>query len=196
MRARALLAVAVVLGAGCSALSTPPVNNTATAEVRLADGAVVGTATFTEISGGVRMVLEAKGVPPGAHGVHLHDVGKCEGPSFDSAGGHMDPDGKSHGLLNPAGPHAGDLPNLTVDSAGTGRLETMNTRITLGAGPASILDSDGTALVIHASPDDFTTDPAGGSGARIACGVVVRTPHGPTRPPASSTPPTAPPPAR
>ena len=128
------------------------------------------------------MVLEAKGVPPGAHGVHLHEVGKCEGPSFDSAGGHMNPDGKSHGLLNPAGPHAGDLPNLTVESGGTGRLETMNTRITLAAGPASILDSDGTALVIHTSPDDFTTDPAGGSGARIACGVVVR-PRRVRRPP-------------
>jgi Cu-Zn family superoxide dismutase len=195
MRAAAFLA-AVLLTAGCSALSPTPVNNTATAEIRTADGNVVGTANFTEVNGGVRIVLEAKGLPPGAHGVHLHEVGVCEPPSFESAGTHVNPDGKAHGLLNPSGPHAGDMPNLVVGPAGTGRLETMNTRITLAAGPTSILDADGSALVIHANADDFTTDPAGGSGARIACGVVTRTPHGPTRPPAPTTPPTATPPAR
>jgi Cu-Zn family superoxide dismutase len=108
----------------------------------------------------------------------------------------VNPDGKPHGLLNSSGPHAGDLPNLTVGTDGSGRLETMNTRITLAAGPSSILDADGSALVIHANPDDFTTDPAGGTGARIACGVVAKAPHGPSRSPVPATPPGATPPTR
>jgi Cu-Zn family superoxide dismutase len=186
----------VVLAAGCSSLVPTPTNSTATAEVRTAAGAVVGTASLTEVSGGVRIVLEAKGLPPGAHGVHLHDIGRCDPPGFESAGGHVNPDGKSHGLLNPAGPHAGDLPNLTVGADGSGRFETMNTRIALAAGPSSILDADGSALVIHGNPDDFTTDPAGGSGARIACGVVAKTADGPARPATPMAPPTTAPSGR
>jgi superoxide dismutase, Cu-Zn family len=196
MRATLVLGVVIAAAAGCSSLAPTPVNNTATAEIRTASGALVGTATLTEVSGGVRIVLEAKGLPPGAHGVHLHEVGKCEGPSFDSAGAHVNPDGHRHGLLNPSGPHAGDLPNLTVAANGTGRLETMNTRITLSPGPTSILDADGSALVIHANADDFTTDPSGNSGPRVACGVVTRTEHGPARPPTPGAPPTTTPPSR
>lgn len=195
MRAFALLSVAIVVATGCS-LVPAPTDNTATAEVRTATGAVVGTATLTEVSGGVRIVLEAKGLPPGAHGVHLHDIGTCDAPAFESAGNHVNPDGKAHGLLNPSGPHAGDLPNLTVGSDGSGRLETMNTRITLAGGPSSILDADGSALIIHANPDDFTTNPSGGTGARIACGVVTKAPHGPARSAAPATPPTATPQTR
>jgi Cu-Zn family superoxide dismutase len=195
-RFSAWVTVVVLATAGCTSLTPTPTDNTATAEVRTAAGAVVGIATFTEVSGGVRMVLEAKGLTPGAHGLHLHDIGTCEPPSFEAAGAHVNPDGKSHGLLNSSGPHAGDLPNLTVGADGSGRFETMNTRITLAAGPSSILDADGSALVIHANPDDFTTDPAGGTGARIACGVVTKAPDGPARPPKSSGPPTATPPTR
>jgi Cu-Zn family superoxide dismutase len=171
----ALLAPLSLLLAGCAAMTAPGGSGEiATAEVRNAAGQAVGTATFTELAGGVRVVLEVHGLPPGAHAVHLHAVGACDPPDFAGAGPHFNPGGREHGLLNPRGPHAGDLPNTTVDAGGTGRLETFTDRITLGPGPTSILDGDGSALVVHAAPDDFVTDPAGGSGARIACGVVVK----------------------
>jgi Cu-Zn family superoxide dismutase len=160
---------------GCAALTQPtPGTNAATAELRNAQGQVVGTATLAEVSGGVRVLVDAKGLPPGPKGVHIHAVGKCEPPDFASAGGHFNPGGKKHGFDSPEGPHAGDLPNMTVGADAVGRLESMNERITLAAGPNPVLDADGSALVIHADPDDFRTDPAGNSGARVACGVIVR----------------------
>jgi superoxide dismutase, Cu-Zn family len=171
---RRAAAVALVMS-GCAGLAQPlPGANSATAVLHDARGQVVGTATLVEVTGGVRVLIEAKGLPSGPKGVHIHEVGRCDPPDFISAGGHFNPDGRKHGLLNPEGPHAGDLPNITVGDDGAGRLESMNERITLAAGPASILDGDGSAIVIHAGPDDFMTDPAGDSGARIACGVIVR----------------------
>ena len=160
---------------GCAALlPAPPPPTTATAELKDAKGTVVGTATLIQISDGVRLVLEVRGLPPGDKAVHLHEVGTCE-PPFTSAGGHFNPEGKAHGLLNPAGPHAGDLPNMKVGTDGTGRLETMNYRVRLDPDPTSLFDADGSALIVHAAADDFKTDPAGESGARIACGVVTPT---------------------
>jgi Cu-Zn family superoxide dismutase len=122
-------------------------------------------------------VLEARGVPPGLHGFHIHAVGKCDPPDFSSAGQHFNPTGKQHGALNPAGSHAGDLPNLNVGPDGVGRLETTTEQITLGTGPTSVWDADGSALVLHAAPDDFKTDPTGNAGARIACGVITKAPR-------------------
>jgi Cu-Zn family superoxide dismutase len=172
-----IVAVAALV-AGCATLTQPATtNNTATARVQDASGRAVGTATFTEVSGGVKVLLETNGLPPGPHGVHIHEVGKCEPPGFTTAGNHFNPEAKQHGALNPQGQHAGDLPNLTVGTDGSGRLEAMSTLITLGAGPKSILDADGSALVVHAAPDDFRTDPTGNSGARIACGVITREPR-------------------
>jgi Cu-Zn family superoxide dismutase len=168
------LAASFVL-AGCAQVTQPQVtNNTASAELVTSTGQPAGVATFTQISGGIRIVLETKGLPPGPHGVHIHEVGKCEGPQFTSAGGHFNPEKKQHGVLNPQGAHAGDLPNLTVSGDGSGRLETTTDRITLAAGPSSIFDADGSALVVHAAADDFKTDPTGNSGGRIACGVIVK----------------------
>ena len=115
-----------------------------------------------------------KDLPPGQKGVHIHEVGKCEGPQFTSAGGHFNPDKKQHGTLNPQGAHAGDLPNISVDGYGVGQLETTTNRITLGAGPTSVFDADGSAIVIHAAADDFKTDPTGNSGGRSVCGVIVK----------------------
>jgi Cu-Zn family superoxide dismutase len=158
--------------AGCASMQ--PGGNTAVADVKTAQGQPVGTATFSDVTGGVRIILDAKNLAPGAHGVHIHEVGKCDPPGFTTAGGHFNPEKKQHGLENPAGPHAGDLPNLTVGPDGTGRFETTTTRITLGPGPNSVVDADGSALVIHAAPDDMRTDPAGNSGARVACGVIVK----------------------
>jgi superoxide dismutase, Cu-Zn family len=178
-RACAAIGVVALLGAGCALTRLAPAGAVATAEVRDAAGRVVGQATLTEVSGGVRIVLEVRGLTPGPKGVHLHGVGTCEGPAFASAGEHFNPRNAQHGLLNPAGPHAGDLPNVTVDPDGKGRLETFTERVTLGPGSTSLLDADGTALVVHADADDFRTDPSGNTGARIACGVVEKPPPKP-----------------
>jgi Cu-Zn family superoxide dismutase len=102
-------------------------------------------------------------------------VGKCEPPPFTSAGAHFNPGARQHGFLNPQGAHAGDLPNITIAADGTGRLETAADGLTLGMGATSLFDADGSAIVVHAAPDDFKTDPTGNSGARIACGIVVKT---------------------
>jgi Cu-Zn family superoxide dismutase len=122
----------------------------------------------------VRIVLEAQGLSPGAKGVHIHAVGKCDPPDFTTAGSHFNPAGRQHGALNPQGPHAGDLPNLTVGADGKGRLEASIELVTLLTGTNSVFDADGSAIVVHAAPDDFRTDPTGNSGARIACGVIGR----------------------
>lgn len=168
------LAGAALLVAGCAGM-TVPTDNTARAELHRASGQIVGTATFTQIGSALRVLLEVQGLPPGAKGVHVHTVGKCEGPDFTSAGGHFNPDGREHGALNhPRGPHAGDLPNITVGADGRGRLESTTELMSLGSGPRSVFDADGSAIVVHAAPDDFRTDPTGNSGARIACGVIVR----------------------
>jgi Cu-Zn family superoxide dismutase len=172
MKTLNLLLGATLAFAGCA--GTQPGGNTATADIRNALGQTVGTATFSEVTGGVRIVLEARNLAPGLRGVHIHEVGKCDPPAFTTAGGHFNPEKKQHGLENPAGPRAGDLPNMTVSAEGTGRLETITGRVTLGGGPTSLFDADGSALVVHAAADDMKTDPTGNSGSRMACGVIVR----------------------
>jgi Cu-Zn family superoxide dismutase len=163
--------------AGCAGMRTPPAAPiTATAALTNAQGQSVGTATLSQVTGAVRVVVEARGLPPGQKGVHIHAVGKCDPPEFTSAGAHFNPDGKKHGLQNPEGPHAGDLPNITIGADGSGRLEATSDRVTLGDGANSVFDADGSAIVIHAAADDFKTDPTGNSGARIACGVIVKKP--------------------
>ena len=171
------LAILGLLVAGCASMMQPTTaGNTAAAELQNSNGRSTGTATFTQVPGGVRIVVEAKGLSPGSHAVHIHEVGKCEGPQFNTAGGHFNPDKKQHGTMNPQGAHAGDLPNLTIVMDGTGRLEAITDRMTLGAGATSLFDADGSAIVVHAGPDDLKTDPTGNSGGRIACGVVVKKP--------------------
>jgi Cu-Zn family superoxide dismutase len=137
-------------------------------------GKEVGTATFTSGEGGVKVDVKVAGLEPGKHGIHVHAVGKCEPPEFKSAGGHFNPFGKKHGLRNPEGLHAGDLPNLEVGKDGKARATFIAKGATLGEGEGSLFGPEGTALVIHADPDDEKTDPAGASGARIACGVIDR----------------------
>jgi len=146
----------------------------ATAELKNGSGETVATAVFQPSSGGVELTLRASKLPPGTHGFHIHAVGKCEGPDFKTAGGHFNPTGKQHGLENPLGPHAGDMPNLVVAADGTASASVLLKSVTLGGGNASLFHEGGTSLVIHAGPDDMKTDPAGNSGARIACGVVER----------------------
>lgn len=173
--ARAAAWALAALGlAACATLSAPVAPGpSATAELRNADGLVVGSALFSEASDGVRIVVDVRGLPAGAKAVHIHALGRCDPPRFTSAGDHFNPDGREHGLQNPRGPHAGDLPNLTVAEDGAGRLETTQRRISLGTGRTSILGGPGRALVIHSGPDDLRTDPTGNSGARIVCGVIM-----------------------
>jgi Cu-Zn family superoxide dismutase len=154
---------------------TSPAGPPARAVLEDAQGKEIGTATFTPAKGGVRVQVRVAGLTPGKHGIHIHAAGKCEPPDFKSAGGHLNPSGRKHGLHNPEGAHAGDLPNLTVGKDGKAATAFTARGATLGEGPGSLLGPDGAALVIHADPDDEKTDPAGSSGARIACGVVEKT---------------------
>ena len=147
--------------------------HTARAVLKDAKGEKVGTATLVEARGGVQVAVKAQGLTPGTHGIHVHAVGKCDDPEFKSAGPHFNPAAKKHGMKNPGGHHSGDLPNLVVGADGKGELKGILEGATLGEGPASLLGPQGTALVVHASPDDEISDPAGNSGARIACGVIA-----------------------
>jgi Cu-Zn family superoxide dismutase len=180
MRRLPLLFAALLLSGCAGMMQSSTTDNTAAAEIKDAGGRTVGTANLTQLGSAVRIVMQVRGLPAGVKGVHIHEVGKCEGPSFNSAGGHFNPGGRQHGALNPQGSHAGDLPNLTVAGDGTGRLETTTEQISLVTGPTALSDADGSALVIHAAPDDFQTDPTGNSGARIACGVITKS-DGPKR---------------
>jgi len=139
-----------------------------------AEGQRIGVATFTDSGGNPRLEVSVSQLPPGAHGFHLHAVGVCTPPDFKSAGGHLNPDEKQHGRLNPEGPHRGDLPNLQVGANGSADTTFRVPEALLGSGQGSLLQSGGTALVIHADPDDERTDPSGNSGDRIACAVIER----------------------
>jgi Cu-Zn family superoxide dismutase len=137
-------------------------------------GNSVGTAELSSASQGVNIKLDLKGLPAGVHGIHVHTVAKCEGPAFTTAGGHLNPDMKHHGLENPDGPHAGDMPNVTVAADGTAKATVVAPGVTMGDDPHSIFSNGGTALVIHAMVDDQKSDPAGMAGARIACGTITK----------------------
>ena len=191
-RPAALLAVPVavaVLLAGCRSdrASTAPLESTdapslaraaaagsggatrMTADIVDGTGAVIGTARLTEdATGTVHLTVHVKGLTPGLHGLHVHAVGSCVGPAFTSAGGHYNPATRQHGHLNPLGFHAGDLPNLVVNEAGVGHLSANVDQFSL----AALQDADGSAIVIHVTPDDYRTDPTGNSGARVACGEL------------------------
>ena len=129
---------------------------------------------LTDTYAGVLVTGNVNGLGLGAHGIHLHSVGKCEAPTFASAGGHFNPDTKKHGQNNPEGPHAGDLLMIEAKADGTAKATLLDTMVTLGDGPNSLFHDGGTSIVIHEKEDDYKTDPAGNSGARIACGVIQK----------------------
>ena len=147
-----------------------------TAGAALADsqGRAVGQALLQQTPHGVLFKLELKNATPGIHGLHMHDVGRCDPPTFESAGGHFNPARREHGFFNSNGPHAGDLPNIAVPNSTEHALEFFLTDLTIEPGPHSLMDGNGTAVVIHARPDDYSSDPAGESGDRLACGVLAR----------------------
>jgi Cu-Zn family superoxide dismutase len=171
----ALALIIAVSVTACRPASRGSVVRSATAEMRSASGVRHGVLTLERSPAGVRIDGALTGVPPGVHGIHFHQVGRCDPPDFETAGVHLNPAGTQHGLQNPRGPHAGDLPNVTANTAGQMVVDIATARVTLDADPrVGLFDSDSTALVIHANADDQRTDPSGNSGARIACGVVHR----------------------
>ena len=172
MRPLLLLGVAAGL-AGCASVPTQKAPLSAEAVLKDKDGKQVGVATLIETPEGVRVALTGYRLPPGGHGLHVHAVGRCDPPDFASAGAHFNPTGKQHGRMNPAGPHAGDLPNLVAAASGEAGLDITTKAFTLSPGPSSLLGDKGTALVVHANPDDDKTDPTGNSGGRLACGVIT-----------------------
>ncbi|MBI3702558.1 MAG: superoxide dismutase family protein [Rhizobiales bacterium] len=164
------------LGA-CAALllvapALPAAAQTAAAALKDSGGKEVGSVNLTQTRHGVLINLSVKGLPPGEHAFHVHAVGKCE-PPFTTAGGHFNPGNKKHGMLAAEGHHAGDMPNLHIPQSGDLTVEVVNAEITLEKGkPNSVFGPNGTAIVIHASSDDYKTDPTGEAGGRIACGVI------------------------
>ncbi len=169
--------------AGATLLGACAANDSATAETAtaapgaraplyMASGVAAGEGRIVATSTGLKLTVDAQGVPAGLHGIHVHTTGKCDGPDFQTAGGHWNPTARQHGHDNPQGAHSGDLPNITIDANGTGTL-TIDLPGAKLSGEGGLLDADGAALVIHATADDMKTDPSGNSGGRIACGVFA-----------------------
>ena len=162
---RKFVLILPLLAAGCTAYEPrggapmPMVN---------ASGQTIGQVRAWQTAGGVTFRVDATGLPHGVHGIHVHAVGRCDPPDFTSAGSHWNPAARQHGMNNPAGPHAGDLPNVVVKANGV----LGATLVLSAASMSSLIDADGAALVIHAAADDNMTDPSGNSGARIACAVL------------------------
>jgi Cu-Zn family superoxide dismutase len=167
------------------ALAQPPparhVNPDPGVTVQMQDpaGRAVGTVRIRQLNHGMIFIAQLNGLPSGAHGFHIHEHGRCDGPGFETAGGHFNPTGAEHGFDSPRGPHVGDLPNIHATRDGTALAEFHTSRLML-SGPAQdsagrypLLDADGTAIVIHAAGDDYQASTPQSTGGRIACGVIA-----------------------
>lgn len=159
-------AAVACLALASMALAAP--DDSASAALSNPEGEPVGTVELTETPNGTVVIAHLENLPEGAHGFHIHETGECT-PPFTSAGGHYNPDGTSHGFVSPGGAHAGDLPNIHVPASGSLTIEYFATGLTVSN---ELLDEDGAAVVIHAGPDDYESDPSGDAGSRIACGVL------------------------
>jgi Cu-Zn family superoxide dismutase len=161
------------LGASAHAAPQKPKPEAMKVELKNAQGTSLGTAELSHVKQGVRVKLDLSQVTPGTHGIHFHEKGLCEGPDFKSAGEHFNPAGKEHGMKNPKGTHAGDMPNIEANSSGVVKREFVVKGVTLGEGESSLRRFGGTSIVLHAKADDHKTNPAGDSGDRIACGMIA-----------------------
>jgi len=169
------LRLAAATAAIALAAASPAAAQGATAKASFVDhsGAMIGAATLTDTAEGVLIEVELKGVAPGEHALHIHAVGKCDpAGGFTSAGPHLSHEGEMHGYLHEKGPHAGDMPNQFVAADGVLRAHVVDPKVTLA--DAGITDADGAAIVVHAGADDYTSQPAGAAGDRVACGVIGR----------------------
>lgn len=168
---RVMRGVLIALAASATVLAQG--GQQAKAELKSAEGQSAGNATLTDTPNGVLIHVTLTKAPEGTHAFHIHQTGKCE-PPFTTAGGHFNPANKQHGIENPMGMHAGDLPNLQVPASGQLTFDVLAPGVTLKPGANSLLDADGSAIVIHQGADDYKSDPAGNAGARVICGVVTR----------------------
>ncbi|HEX8192815.1 MAG TPA: superoxide dismutase family protein [Allosphingosinicella sp.] len=157
---------------GETASQAPAGPSVAQSDIRDNAGRTVARASVSQVGDAVRVRIESASLPPGIYGAHVHSVGRCDAPAFESAGPHWNPTARQHGRDNPNGQHLGDLPNLMVGTDRRGSFEFTIPGAMLAGGARSVLDADGAALVVHARPDDYRTDPSGNSGTRIACGVL------------------------
>jgi Cu-Zn family superoxide dismutase len=162
-------------GTADTAAATSAAGTPVTTTVRDASGRDLGTLTLADSSGGISMSGTLMGLAPGEHAMHVHTIGRCEPPSFESAGSHWNPTNRQHGSQNAEGPHLGDLPNVTVGADSQAVVRAVTPGGSLRGAPEMLLDADGAAVIIHAASDDYRTDPSGNSGDRAACGVVTGT---------------------
>ena len=176
-----IICISVVLLSGCSLFNKEeekvPTNAGSSlvgnAQMQNSKGEIIGEILLEETENGVDLTTLLNSLPPGEHGIHIHEVGVCEGPSFESSGAHWNPTNKKHGVENPEGSHLGDLPNLKVDDDGSAELIFKVPGITLKHSVEnSLFDANGSSIIIHEMKDDYKTDPSGNSGSRIACGVI------------------------
>jgi Cu-Zn family superoxide dismutase len=176
VRTRNILALAGLLAFSVSAHIANAASASAHANIVNAQGTQIGTAKLTPAGDGVKVSVKVSQLTPGEHGIHVHTVGKCEGPAFTTAGGHFNPTSSHHGVhnTNSPHPHVGDLPNLVVGKNGKASTSFTLVGATLGDGANSLFHEGGTALVIHAKADDLMSDPSGNSGDRVACGVIEK----------------------
>jgi Cu-Zn family superoxide dismutase len=170
MKSAALWAIALIMAVGMAAAAEA--QDIADATFKDSQGKDVGTVHIEHMASATLFLLNLHDMPPGVHGIHIHSVGSCKPPTFDSAGPHFNPTKNQHGMKNPKGPHAGDLPNITIPASGKLETTIMVSSVIQWDGEGGILDGDRAALVIHANPDDYMTDPSGNSGPRIACAVL------------------------
>lgn len=160
------------VGAAALFVMLPAAAHAASAVLKSPDGTEMGTLLLVQTADGVHITGTVRGLEPGEHAFHIHETGKCDPPDFKSAGGHYNPGGTPHGKQG-GGPHAGDMDNIPVLDSGPVQIDVVNSAVTLNA-PANgtLFDADGSAIVFHAGPDDYKSQPSGAAGARVACGVI------------------------
>lgn len=172
IRTSILATVCLVVTSGCATAYEAAADEVGSAAIFNNGGDEVGSVRLYSLAGEVTISVSLQGLPEGSHAVHLHSAGNCSASDFTSAGGHLNPGGNQHGTRNPMGAHLGDMPNAQVSADGVGTMSTI-LRGSSDTVLPQIFDQDGTAMIVHAGPDDYRSDPAGNAGSRIACGVVT-----------------------